>query len=97
MEQIEASTVTKQFKRTFCEARLNELGKAVRFCLRERTVTPFRLVMGLINVMSTPKVETSNARSTPCARPTCNICEARLNEKAVRFCLRERTVRRFDW
>ena len=57
-EQIEASTVTKQFKRTFCEARLNELGKAVRFCLRERTVTPFRLVMGLINVMSTPKVET---------------------------------------
>ena len=58
MEQIEASTVTKQFKRTFCEARLNELGKAVRFCLRERTVTPFRLVMGLINVMSTPKVET---------------------------------------
>lgn len=58
MERIEASTVTKQFKRTFCEARLNELGKAVRFCLRERTVTPFRLVMGLINVMSTPKVET---------------------------------------
>jgi len=58
VERIEASTVTKQFKRTFCEARLNELGKAVRFCLRERTVTPFRLVMGLINVLSTPKVET---------------------------------------
>ena len=58
MEQIDASTVTKQFKRTFCEARLNESGKAVRFCLRERTVTPFRLVMGLINVLSTPKVET---------------------------------------
>ena len=58
MERIEVSTVTKQFKRTFCESRLNELGKAVRFCLRERTVTPFRLVMGLINVMSTPKIET---------------------------------------
>ncbi|MGK0169898.1 MAG: hypothetical protein ACI9W2_001621, partial [Gammaproteobacteria bacterium] len=58
MERIEVSTATKQFKRTFCESRLNELGKAVRFCPRERTVTPFRLVMGLINVMSTPKVET---------------------------------------
>lgn len=57
MEQRQVSKVTKQFKRTFNEASVNELGKAIRFCLRERTVTPFRLVMGLVDVMATSKVE----------------------------------------
>lgn len=48
MERIQASTMTRQFKRTFGEQRLNELGKMVRFCQRERQVTPFRLALSLI-------------------------------------------------
>ncbi len=48
MERIQASTMTRQFKRTFGEQRLNELGKIARFCRRERQVTPFRLALSLI-------------------------------------------------
>jgi hypothetical protein len=48
MERIEASTMTRQFKRTFGEQTLNELGKMARFCRRERQVTPFRLALSLI-------------------------------------------------
>ena len=48
MERIQASTVTRQFKRTFGEATLNELGRISRFCRRERDVTPFRLALSLI-------------------------------------------------
>ena len=48
MERIQASTVTRQFKRSFCESTLNELGRMVRFCRREREVTPFRLALSLI-------------------------------------------------
>ena len=36
MERIEVSTVTRQFKRTFVEGMLNELGKRTRLCQRER-------------------------------------------------------------
>ena len=48
MERFEASTVTKQFKRTFDESSLNELGKATRLCRREREATPYRLMLALI-------------------------------------------------
>ena len=48
MERIQTSTVTRQFKRTFGEATLNELGRISRFCRRERDVTPFRLALSLI-------------------------------------------------
>jgi len=48
MERIQASTVTRQFKRSFGEATLNELGRIARFCRREREVTPFRLALSLI-------------------------------------------------
>ena len=42
MERIQASTMTRQFKRTFSEQTLNELGKIARFCRRERQVTPLQ-------------------------------------------------------
>lgn len=48
MERIQASTVTRQFKRSFSEATLNELGRISRFCRRERDITPFRLALSLI-------------------------------------------------
>lgn len=52
MERIEASTVSRQFKRTFDEAALNALGKRTRFCQREREVTPFRLALSLIEAFA---------------------------------------------
>ena len=58
MEQKNVSRISKQFKKTFSEDDLNEVGKAVRFCLRRRAVTPFRLAMGLIEVFADSKVET---------------------------------------
>lgn len=55
MERIEVNTVTRQFKRTFDEYELNELGKRTRLCQRERTVTPFRLALSLIEGFASPK------------------------------------------
>ena len=52
MGQFDTSTVTKQFKRTFKEATLNDMGKATRLCRREREVTPWRLMMSLIEALS---------------------------------------------
>ena len=48
MERIQSSTVTRQFKRTFGQGTLNELGRMARFCRRERVITPFRLALSLI-------------------------------------------------
>jgi hypothetical protein len=57
MERIQASTVTRQFKRTFGEATLNELGRVARFCRREREITPFRLALSLIESFATDSVK----------------------------------------
>lgn len=57
MERIEASTVVKQFKRTFDESSLNELGKATRLCRREREVTPWRLMLSLIEAFSSTTLD----------------------------------------
>lgn len=56
VEQRKASTVTKQFKRTFDEAALNELGRAARFCHRKRTITPYRLALSLVEAFATKSV-----------------------------------------
>jgi hypothetical protein len=45
--------VTRQFKRTFDEASLNELGKATRLCRREREATPYRLMLALVESFAT--------------------------------------------
>ena len=52
MGHIDASTVVEQFKRTFDESSLNELGKATRLCRRERDATPYRLMMTLIQAFA---------------------------------------------
>ncbi len=57
MEHKHASTMTRQFKRSFSEESLNELGKMARFCRRERVVTPFRLALCLIESFSTGSVK----------------------------------------
>ncbi len=58
MEQGQVSKLTKQFKKTFSEAGLNALGKAVGFCKRRRDITPYRLCLGLVEVFAAGKVET---------------------------------------
>lgn len=52
MERSQVSTVTRQFKRSFGEETLNELGRESRFCQRERQVTPFRLALSLMESFS---------------------------------------------
>ncbi len=52
MWHINAITVVNRFKRTFGEETLNELGKLSRFCRRERTVTPHRLALSLIEMFA---------------------------------------------
>lgn len=52
MEHEQLSKVSQQFKRTFSADTLNALGKEVRFCARERTITPHRLALGLIEVFA---------------------------------------------
>jgi hypothetical protein len=57
MERIAASTVSKQFKRTFDEASLNKLGKATRLCRREREATPYRLMLTLVEAFASGSVD----------------------------------------
>jgi len=56
MEHKHSTTVVRQFKRTFCKEALNQLGKAMRFCVREREVTPYRLALGLVEVFASARV-----------------------------------------
>jgi len=54
---FDANTVTRQFKRTFSESRLNAMGKAARLCQREREITPWRLMLSLIEAFSSATVD----------------------------------------
>ena len=51
MEKRQATKLAKQLKRAFSEQALNGLGKRVGFCRRERDITPYRLCLGLVEVM----------------------------------------------
>jgi hypothetical protein len=52
------STITHQFQEFFSEQALNTLGKAIKFCVREREITPYRLTLGLVNAFATTKLDT---------------------------------------
>ena len=52
MEHIQASTVVRQFKRTFSRWKVNHIGKRTRLCRRERVVTPYRLMLTLLDVFT---------------------------------------------
>jgi len=58
MEKKHAIKLARQLKRTFCEHELNALGKQIGFCKRERAITPYRLCLGLVEVMGHAKIET---------------------------------------
>src|SRR5262249_56199897 len=52
------SMVADKFQWVFSEALLNACGKDVRFCHRERTITPFRLGLALTATCASQRVET---------------------------------------
>jgi len=57
VKRIDASTMVRQFKHTFDEESLNELGKATRLCQREREATPYRLMVTLMEAFSCGKLD----------------------------------------
>ncbi len=58
METGQANKLAKRLKRVFSEQVLNGLGKRVGFCKRERDITPYRLCLGLVEVMGLSKIVT---------------------------------------
>ena len=54
-----------QSKRVLSPTRLNDLGRRVGFCHRERLITPYRLVLSLLASHATETVETLADNSTP--------------------------------
>jgi len=58
MKNINARTMGNQFKRSFSETRLNELGRLTRFCHRERSVTPHRLAVTMVEAFASGDIET---------------------------------------
>ena len=58
MKRINGNTIAERFKGVFSEWELNQLGKAVRYCQRERVVTPFRLIVAMVSSLGQGKVET---------------------------------------
>jgi hypothetical protein len=47
-----------RFKRVLSPQTLNELGRAVRLCRRERIITPYRLALSCLASCATTRVET---------------------------------------
>ena len=75
MERKRISTVARQFKRTFSQQALNGLGKSIRFCMREREITPYRLALGLIEVFAEHvwrRLPMPIALSMPCVIRRCD-------------------------
>ena len=58
MGRGDVSSFVRRFKRVLSESAVNELGRAVRFCQRERVVTPYRLALSLLASFSIGRVET---------------------------------------
>lgn len=57
MGHFDASTGSKQVKQVFEERMLNEVGKATGLCRREREVTPWRLMLSLVEAFSSATVD----------------------------------------
>ena len=58
MEKKQTNKLAKRLKRAFSAQALNGLGKRVGFCKRERDITPYRLCLGLVEVMGMSKIAT---------------------------------------
>jgi hypothetical protein len=58
MDHGQLSMVADKFQWVFSESLLNACGKTVKFCRRERTITPFRLGLALTATCASQRVET---------------------------------------
>src|SRR6266446_317024 len=58
MSRLTGIPVADKFQWVFSEALLNACGKDVKFCRRERTITPFRLGLALTATCACQRVET---------------------------------------
>ena len=58
MDHGQLSMVADKFQWVFSEALLNACGKEVKFCRRQRTITPFRLGLALTATCASHRVET---------------------------------------
>src|SRR5437867_7163194 len=58
MDHGQLSMVADKFQWVFSEALLNGCGKAVKFCRRQRVITPFRLGLALTATCASQRVET---------------------------------------
>ena len=69
--------MVRQFKLTFDEASLNELGKATRLCRREREATPYRLMLTLVEAFASGSLD-----SIPDLHRAFNaLCEKQVQDK----------------
>ena len=57
MGRNDLSTWVRRFKQVLRSETVNALGRDVRFCRRERVITPFRLAMSLLSACATMRVE----------------------------------------
>jgi hypothetical protein len=57
VNQQHLSKTGQQLKKIFCEQKLNKLGKAIRFSHRDRIITPYRLALTFMEVLSCSKVD----------------------------------------
>src|SRR6266699_5667748 len=58
MDHGQLSMVADKFQWVFSETLLNACGKEVKFCRRQRTITPFRLCLALTATCASQPVET---------------------------------------
>src|SRR3989440_2054348 len=58
MDHRQLSMVADKFQWVFSEPRLNACGKDVKFCRRQRVITPFRLGLALTATCASQRVET---------------------------------------
>jgi hypothetical protein len=58
MDHGQLSMVADKFQWVFSEALLNACGKDVKFCRRQRVITPFRLGLALTATCASQRVET---------------------------------------
>lgn len=57
MEQTHISSLAQRFKKLLSAKTINALGQEVRFCQRERVITPHRLALSLVAAMATMRVQ----------------------------------------
>src|SRR5215510_3924883 len=58
MDHGQLSMVADKFQWVFSEPLLNACGKDVKFCRRQRVITPFRLGLALTAICASQRVET---------------------------------------